>query len=530
MPSIQIASLPKRVALCAALLFGLVARVSPAAETVWDPELGWVDMSAGPGETAKGLYAHAAGLYVKGDYSASESTLRRLVKRFPSSPLVPKATFRRAECLVRLEKAEKAIRVADGLLADTPKGIDREEIIALQLRAAKVLSKTHSRRSLFAFEKIAAAATTKAHQFAAHMGRADTHRRREEYAAAADSYKKAFAAAPDAGSGNDALFAAALDDLRACREQRGDDARLKESLANFRAFRLRAPRDPRAELASEMASAAAGVLSEKNPRKRLVHYGLTWLAEGKIRKAEKVFKRGAKRFAGTELGGVAHYRRGECLFLRGKHRGAFAVLQAFAKAYPESVDLRKAVKHMFEIGESARERGKRTFAVSVFEGVADADPNGPLADDAFMYVGECRLAARQYVEAKAAFDAVVREYPRSEWAYAALFKGGLSDLKASDYSEDNEGLLMEARRAFELYLHRQPAGPFAKQSETLLSDCLDKQARNMAAIARYYERQEQFISSAWYHRAVAQEHPNTPSAATSREILKTYRSQGLRLP
>ena len=147
-----------------------------------------------------------------------------------------------------------------------------------------------------------------------------------------------------------------------------------------------------------------------------------------------------------------------------------------------------------------------------------------------MAIGRCQLAAKKYAAAKAAFKTVVEEYPESEWAGAAVFQGGVADLKSSDVSSDNEDLLGKARDAFELYLRRSPDGPFAPEAQERLADCRERQALGLMKIARFYERRKRTQAAAWYYGLLLREHPDSALAAAARTSMEYYKEGGLRVP
>jgi len=536
------------------LLAGLLwASVSDAADAVWDAEFGWINLSEKPAETAKAKFRHASGLFVGGRYAAALEMFQNVCERFPDSPQAGPAAFRVAELQLRLKRSRRALATTNRLLADLPKGVSRERVIALQLEIAEAINEGTASLGAQTFAEVAESARTPEHEFAARMGQGGALFRREEFAAAADAYKAAVSAWPEAPEAKNALYRAALSDLRECREEEGDDARLREAHDNFIAFGVRAPGDPRAETAAGMASAIESALGEKNPKKRRIYYGLTYHVEGNYKKAERIFRKGAKPsggafreivqrnrgaglegvsmaphagysrgWVGEEAAGVAHYHWGESLFERGKHRAAFDVLTGFLKGYPDSLNRRKAVNILMEIAEEAMGEDKCRFPLDVLRTITEQDPTGPLADDAFMFIGRLELDRKNFAEASAAFRAVTEEYPRSEWAYAALYHAGLSELRGSEYSQDNEHLLDEARRAFEVCLADRPNGAFADEAAKLLGECRARQADKLLEIAEFYRRQREYRSAALYCRLVLDEHPKSEAAGAARRMLSEY--------
>ena len=67
------------------------------------------------------------------------------------------------------------------------------------------------------------------------------------------------------------------------------------------------------------------------------------------------------------------------------------------------------------------------------EAVAQNNSNGPLADDALMFVGRAQLDRERFEDARTTFDLVAQGYPKSKWNRAAIFLSGVADLRHSRF-------------------------------------------------------------------------------------------------
>lgn len=500
------------------------------ADLVWDRELGWIDMGERPAATDHALFAHATGLYIRGDYAAAEETFLMVEKRFPESPFAPRAMFQRARCATQRGRHVHAVRICDRLLASRPEEINREEVVAFQIEVLAAMAEASPRRAANHLNVAAAEASTPQLQYTALMAEGDAWSRMGNYDFAAAAYAAAMGAAPDANAADEARFRSALSDLDECREHVHHEQRARRAFEGFRACRKGELEGARAVRSAAYAKAIERVLQESDPAHREVFYAVTYVPEKRYSKAYPVFKRAAKRFRDTAAGETGHFYKAECLYERGKYWKAFRVYESFLRVYPGTIRTRQVVNRQFAVGEEMMSRRKRAHAIAAFEAVAANGPNSPLADDAEMYIGRCHMEKHRYQQAKGAFQSVVELYPGSEWANAALFQGGVADLKTSKYSNDREVLLSNARRAFELYLEVAKDGPFAARADELLQECHERQARDLLDIARFYERRGEPKAAACYHGDIVGRHPESSAAKASRETLERFRQQGIRLP
>ena len=126
------------------LVPALVALTAPfaAADWVWEPESGWRDMSQAAADSDRAIYGYARGLFVRGDWAAAAEVFAELEKRFPDSPLAPKAKFERARCEERLGHPRRSIAICKELLVEAAEGEGRERIASFLLELFEGISKT----------------------------------------------------------------------------------------------------------------------------------------------------------------------------------------------------------------------------------------------------------------------------------------------------------------------------------------------------------------------------------------------------
>ncbi len=499
-----------------------------AADWVWEPESGWLDMSQAAADSDRGLYAYGRGLSVRGDYAAAAEVFAELEKKFPDSPLVLRAKFEGAKCEARLGHPRRAIDVCKELLVDAAEGPDGERIASFLLETfgdisdASPLDKAHD--LCFVADHAPVPALRRAAYFAA--GEAFFEAR--DYDMARLAFDAAIEAAPDDERRNAASLQIGLCDLAACREGTHDETRLRRALEILQQLEKAENEENRA--AAHYVRAIRALLRESDPERRTVYYAATYLPEQRYELAYPVLRSAARRFRGSPAGEAARFYQAECLFLQDRPWKAFKLYETLLKEYPATSRITEIVEREFAIAKALAQKDSLRRAAAVFEAVVNNNPTGSLADDAEMALGRQRLRQGRHDEAKASFQMVFEQYPNSDWADAALFFSGVADLNSAGVTGDNERLLESARSAFEGYLWAEPNGDYASRARGLVRECDEKQAAAALEIARFYKRRGELRAEAAYYHAIISEHPGTPAARRAGSMLTAHEKQGVSLP
>ncbi len=87
---------------------------------------------------------------------------------------------------------------------------------------------------------------------------------------------------------------------------------------------------------------------------------------------------------------------------------------------------------LFNAAYSDYSRRHYELALSGFQAAFQADPKGPMADDALYWTGETLYAMGRYADAVGAYDTLIESFPRGEKTPAALLKKGLAQFEAKD--------------------------------------------------------------------------------------------------
>ena len=87
---------------------------------------------------------------------------------------------------------------------------------------------------------------------------------------------------------------------------------------------------------------------------------------------------------------------------------------------------------LFNAAYSDYSRRHYELALAGFQAAFQADPTGPMADDALYWTGETLYAMGRYPDAVGTYDTLIESFPRGEKTPAALLKKGLAQFEAKD--------------------------------------------------------------------------------------------------
>jgi len=207
---------------------------------------------------------------------------------------------------------------------------------------------------------------------------------------------------------------------------------------------------------------------------------------------------------------------------REEAHGAFL---EFFDRYPQSPLLPDALRQAFA---NAFDLARQSLAPGVqsIRDLLNRFPREDFSAEQAFALGELFFRDAQYEVASAEFDVVRREYPRTPWAEASLYRIGLCAyhrFKGIDYDSRP---LDDARRHFERFLLDHPNSALAPEAKRTLDDVKGLQARKTMAVADYYDARGRTRAARFMYESVAKNYPGTDPAAQAQATLKDYPQPG----
>jgi len=216
----------------------------------------------------------------------------------------------------------------------------------------------------------------------------------------------------------------------------------------------------------------------------------------------------------------------------GEFAKAFQNYQEVIKKYPYSERSNEIVKRQYDLGTKILEGksknegfllnlGKeRVDVVEVFETVIKNQPYGEFAAPSQYKIGLYLKEEGLLQEARDAFEKTMNDYPNSEWAKAARYQIALADSERSAAAGYDQKITESAIEEFKGLIEEYPDAELSQEAKSHITDLRDKEAENNFIIAEFYEKQKQYDSAKIYYSMIIEEYKNTVWAQKALEKLQ----------
>jgi len=161
------------------------------------------------------------------------------------------------------------------------------------------------------------------------------------------------------------------------------------------------------------------------------------------------------------------------------------------------------------------ERKNYTDAIRILDDVKFQCGGSPLMDSVYYNTAVSHFRLKQYDEARAEFEALYAEFPRSSFVEEAHFRiAHMRYMRSLPFFRDQSDT-KEAMRLLNDYVDLYPRGVYVDSAKTLYTQSLDKLAEKEFNNALFYRRQREHNAALIYYRAVLSEYPDSKFAPES---------------
>ncbi len=147
-------------------------------------------------------------------------------------------------------------------------------------------------------------------------------------------------------------------------------------------------------------------------------------------------------------------------------------------------------------------------------------PNGIHADDAQWKLGKWYYDEKDWIEAEAAYAAIVENHPDSPWAPRAQYNRGLTrfaQVKGPEYDGD---IMRSALADFRLYLDRYPEGDRREKARSHIERLRELLAEKELLIGEWYLDHDWPRAARFYFAKTVDQHQGTQAAARAAQWLR----------
>jgi len=218
---------------------------------------------------------------------------------------------------------------------------------------------------------------------------------------------------------------------------------------------------------------------------------------------------------------------------RGDFSRAFESYQQVIKKYPFTQRVSEVVQRQYEMasrildGGSQDDQGiwKKIIASHVnleeiFTQVIKNAPYGEYAAPSQYKIGLYLKEEGLMQEARDAFEKTLNDYPDSEWAKAARYQIALADATRSAEAGYDQKITQSAITEFQEFVREYPDARLSAEARQHIVDLREKEAENSFLIARFYERQKKYKAARVYYLQIADQYQDTSWAKKALEAIQ----------
>jgi len=223
---------------------------------------------------------------------------------------------------------------------------------------------------------------------------------------------------------------------------------------------------------------------------------------------------------GAEFAERARYMIGLALFSSGRYSRAFTELEGFLKLYP-GTDLTKEARELqlraaLEIGKKNLHKG-----LALLDRLMELAPSDEFAARCQKQKADLALLAERYMLAKDAYQALVDQYPGSDWVPYCFRKMAECDLKLGLWLARGEEYFRRARKMLRDFVKRyRDYAPIEEvRRELARAEALEAEVNKRIAIF-YIECEKRPTAAVNYLSYIRREFPHTDQAAWAAQALE----------
>lgn len=236
-------------------------------------------------------------------------------------------------------------------------------------------------------------------------------------------------------------------------------------------------------------------------------------------------------FPNTRWAAESQFHKGVCYEGLGDIGKAAESFKILVERYPYSERVNDAIEHEFELAEAMMEGKKTKFlgmaiipakdkAADLYRHIVKSAPFGPYGAVAQFRLAEAELALGNYEESERAFQAVIDDYPTSEYAPKAKFRIAEVSYQTAIKEETHVDSTDKALENMEGFKTAYPESHMKYEADEAIKNLREQKAQSVFDVAAFYHRRKKFKSAQVYYQDVVQNYPDTEAATRAIEHLK----------
>lgn len=156
------------------------------------------------------------------------------------------------------------------------------------------------------------------------------------------------------------------------------------------------------------------------------------------------------------------------------------------------------------------DKGDYTMAAEVLAGYTKAGTGNADIDQAVYLLGLTYLKQRDWTNAQAQFERVLRDYPESDSATSASYRLGEALFGQSRPHDFDQEYTLKALAQWEQFVKGSPEHPFVPDANVQIAVCRTRLARKLWRTGDVYLKQAYYEPARRYFQSVIDEYSDTP--------------------
>ena len=253
-------------------------------------------------------------------------------------------------------------------------------------------------------------------------------------------------------------------------------------------------------------------------------FAAAFYQEKDYKRAEEEFQKLTLAFPNTKWAAEGQYFLGLCYEAIGDIGRASDAFRVLVDRYPYSERVNDAIEHEFELAEGMHIMPAVDTAVQLYRHIVKAAPYGPYGAKAQFRMGEAHTRLGELDQAERAFQAVIDNYPNTEFAPKAKYQIARVTYRASQEQEYHLSAADNAIESFEGFKSAYPESELGLEANEAISELRRKKAESFYQTAVFYKDRRKFKSARVYLDDIVRYYPDTPTAELARQRLSEIES------
>jgi len=256
----------------------------------------------------------------------------------------------------------------------------------------------------------------------------------------------------------------------------------------------------------------------------LLQEARSWEDAGNTRRAIATYRSLVRNYQLAPSASAAQLRLGELYDSLGNAKRAFDSYQKLIENFPQSREFDRAIEAQLAIADAQMDQRRYGRAAEMYQSIMANAPFARSAPATQFKLGQAYENEREYGKAIDAYQVVLDRYPNSSVAPDALYQIGYVQMTEAQGRSQDLSAAVDAKYTFEDFLMEFPRHEKAAQARENLESMSGREAFDLLAIARFYDRKANYRAAVIYYGDLLRRQPGTPDAQLASARIEEIRA------